>query len=129
MCFPLLPYSFETERNAQLSDSVPPAVKYISSFFAPSVSAIRLLASSIAFLLFPANESLYNGDLAISLGINWGNMGGFGDGWYLVEIGDLGLDFVGLNPIVLTDQGPAFSNQDWSRAVKLLTDIRPDNMD
>ncbi len=74
-------------------------------------------------------ESLYNGDLAISLGINWGNMGGFGDGWYLVEIGDLGLDFVGLNPIVLTDQGPAFSNQDWSRAVKLLTDIRPDNMD
>lgn len=74
-------------------------------------------------------DSPYQGDLAISLGINWGNMAGFGDGWYLAEIGDLGLDFIGLTPLIFTDQGPAYSSRNWSRAIKLLTDVRPQNMD
>lgn len=73
-------------------------------------------------------DSPYKGDLAISLAINWGYMAGFGDGWYLAEIGELGFDFIGLTPLVFTDQGPAYSSHNWSRAIKLLTNVRPQNM-
>ena len=56
MCFPLFLHVLATDLNAQLSDSVPPDVKYISSGVALIVPASTFLAFSIAFLLSPANS-------------------------------------------------------------------------
>lgn len=67
----------------------------------------------------------YNEDLAVSLGINWGSMGGFGDGWYLVSLGDLDIDFIGLKPFIIGDNGPTESSKNWIRDIKLITNIRP----
>ena len=44
MCFPFAAYASAVAFNAQLSDSLPPPVKYISSFLAPIRSATSPLA-------------------------------------------------------------------------------------
>ncbi len=71
----------------------------------------------------------YAGESGSSLGINWGYMGGFGDGWYLVEFAGFSIDYLGLHPYILTDEGPAYSSYSWAEDVQLITHIRPKEMD
>lgn len=71
----------------------------------------------------------YAGESGSSLGINWGYMGGFGDGWYLVEFAGFSIDYLGLYPYQLTEQGPAYSPNNLGENVQLITHIRPKDMD
>ena len=61
MCFPLFPYASATDLSAQLSDSDPPPVKYISSGFAPIDDAIISLAAFTSFLFLDANVYIPDG--------------------------------------------------------------------
>lgn len=60
-----------------------------------------------------------------TIGINWGWMGGFGDGFYLVEYDGFDLAYLGLYPLLFTDDGPKYSTSTYSDKVKLITRIRP----
>jgi len=54
MCFPFLAFASAVPRMAQLSASVPPLVKKISSGVAPMHAAMVARASSRAFFARPA---------------------------------------------------------------------------
>jgi len=60
MCFPLFEYASAVAFNAQLSDSLPPPVKYISSFLPPIRFATSPLALSTA--LSASSAKLYIAD-------------------------------------------------------------------
>lgn len=70
-------------------------------------------------------DSTSNLDHAVSLGINWGWMGGFGDGFYLVQYGPFNLSYIGLHPLILGDYGPEYSNKNYIDVIRLITRIRP----
>lgn len=59
----------------------------------------------------------------VNLGINWGTAGGWGDGWYLVEHGDWGIDLLGLRKYDPYTGGydPTNYNQD----ISIVTNIAP----
>lgn len=57
-----------------------------------------------------------------NLGVNWGNAGGWGDGWYLVEYGDKDITKLGLAKI---DPYTGEYSTDYSYNMVLLTGISP----
>ena len=66
-------------------------------------------------------ETIY---MTISLGINWGASGGFGDGFYLAELdGENMLDIIGLHQRILTNFGIGSINR--GDRLKIITNIRP----
>lgn len=64
-------------------------------------------------------------DSTVSIGINWGWMGGFGDGFYLAEYDDVDLTILGLHPLVFGNEGPVASKDSYTDKIKLITRIRP----
>ena len=64
-------------------------------------------------------------DSTVSIGISWGNLGGFGDGFYLARFDDLDLTLLGLYPLIFTDEGPETSKLSYADEIRLLTRIRP----
>lgn len=62
---------------------------------------------------------------SVSLGFNWGWMGGYGDGWYLVEYEGFDLSFIGLRPKIFGNDGPAISKKNYNKNMRIITQIRP----
>lgn len=61
---------------------------------------------------------------AETIAINWGFVGGFGDGWYCSYFDDGGFESgVKLQPIVLKDTGPDFSPRDWTKDMQLISHV------
>lgn len=74
---------------------------------------------------FTLPESMKNKDKqdGVNLGINWGTAGGWGDGWYLVEHGDWGIDILGFTPYNPSTGGNAGPN--YNQNVSIVTNIAP----
>ena len=61
---------------------------------------------------------------AETIAINWGNLGGFGDGWYCSYFDGGGFDRgISLRPIVLTGLGPNMSPRDWTKDMQLISHV------
>lgn len=67
----------------------------------------------------PTMPDLQNGT---NLGINWGTAGGWGDGWYLVEYGDIKVTDLGLAKI---DPYTGMPGKDYSNNLRIVVDIYP----
>lgn len=67
----------------------------------------------------PIMPDLQNGT---NLGINWGTAGGWGDGWYLVEYGDIKVTDLGLAKI---DPYTGMPGKDYSNNLRIVVDIYP----
>lgn len=66
-------------------------------------------------------------DTTVSLGINWGWMAGFGDGFYLAQYAHMNLIALGLYPMIFTEYGPEYSKYSYADKMKIITRIRPRN--
>lgn len=67
----------------------------------------------------PIMPDLQNGT---NLGINWGTAGGWGDGWHLVEYGDIKVTDLGLAKI---DPYTGMPGKDYSNNLRIVVDIYP----